>query len=73
MKFGIVQFHEPADVDVADAAEAERRQRALDRLALGIEDPGLRADEHSRLHRRAPLRSSHASNGSPVMRSYASR
>ena len=25
---------------VADPAEAERRQRALDGLALGIEDPG---------------------------------
>ena len=45
-----VQLHEPADVDAADPAEAQRRQRALDGLALGIEDPGLRPDQDACPH-----------------------
>ena len=45
-------------------AEAERRQRALDRLALRVEDPGLRPDQHARPH--GAVRSSQAANGSPA-------
>ena len=63
-----------ANVHVGDALEPERRQRALDGLPLRIEDSLLRPDEHpSSGHWRAPLRSSQASNGSPVIRWYASR
>ena len=51
-------------MDVADPAEAERRQRALDGLALGIEDPGLGPDQHARPH--GAVRSSQAENGSPA-------
>jgi hypothetical protein len=32
-------------VDVLDPLEAERRQRPLDRLALGVEDPLLGTDQ----------------------------
>ncbi len=62
-----VELHEPPDVHVADPAEAERRQRALDGLTLGIQDPGLGPDQHARPH--AAVRSSQASNGSPARRS----
>ena len=58
-------------MDVAHALEPERRQRALDRLALRIEDAGLRADQDARPHSAAPTRSSHAENGSPASSSYA--
>ena len=54
-------------MDVGDAVEAERGQRPLDGLALGIEDAGLRADEDARPH--DAVRSSQASNGSPRIRS----
>ena len=40
---------EPADAGVGDL-EAEVAERALDRLALRIEDPRLRPDEHGRPH-----------------------
>src|SRR4051812_22563227 len=40
-----VELHQPADVHVRDAEEAERRQRALDGLSLRVQDPGLRPDE----------------------------
>ena len=49
-----VELDEPADVDVRDALEAERRQRALDRDALRIEDARLRADEDARPHGGGP-------------------
>ena len=62
-----VELDEPADVDVAHALEAERRQRALDRDALRVEDPGLGPDEDPRPH--GAVRASHASNGSPARRS----
>src|SRR3954454_13972620 len=56
-----LQLDHPPDVDVADALEAERRQRPLDRLALRVEDALLGADQHSCLQKL-----------SPVIRSYAS-
>src|SRR6478735_434748 len=45
-----LQLDHAADVDVLDALEAERRQRLLDGLALGVEDALLGADQHARLH-----------------------
>ena len=57
-------FEGVANVHVADPAEAERGQRALDRLALGIEDPGLGPDQHAGPH--GAVRSSQAENGSPA-------
>src|SRR3954462_13134051 len=60
-----VELHQPPDVDVLHTAEPERGQRALDRDALRVEDPLLRADEDPRPH--APVLASHASNGSPVI------
>ena len=65
----LIELDEPADVHVPDSLEAERRQRALDGDSLRIEDAGLGPDEHARPH--APVRSSQALNGSPVMSSYA--
>jgi hypothetical protein len=53
-------------VHVLDTVEAERRQRALDGLALRVEDALLRADQDARPQ---ADRSSQASNGSPVIRS----
>ncbi len=41
---GLQLDHAP-DPHVLDALEAERRQRPLDRLALGVEDPLLRPDQ----------------------------
>ena len=58
-----VELDEPPDVDVAHAVEAERGQRALDRLALRVQDPRLRPDQDPRPH--AAVRSSQAENGSP--------
>src|ERR687897_2428361 len=40
-----VELDQPADVHVAHALEAERRQRALDGLALRVEDAGLGPDQ----------------------------
>ena len=62
-----LELDEAADVDVGDAGEAQRGQRALDRDALGVEDPGLGANEDARPH--AAVRAIQSSNGSPVMRS----
>src|SRR4051794_38412580 len=62
-----VELDEPADVDVRDALEAERRQGALDGLALRVEDPRLGPDEDA--DPRHATRSSHAPNGSPASRS----
>ena len=59
-----VELHQPPDVDVAHALEAERRQRPLDGLALRVEDPGLGADQDPRPH--GATRSSQAENGSPA-------
>ena len=42
---------EPPDPRFVDL-EAEVPERVLDRLALWVEDPGLRPDEHGRLHTR---------------------
>ena len=47
---------EPADPCVADL-EPEVEERALDRLTLRIEDPGLRPDEHRRPHASTTLES----------------
>ena len=58
-----VELDQPPDVDVADAAEPERRQRPLDGLALRVEDPGLGPDQDPRPH---ATRSSQAENGSPA-------
>ena len=70
-----VELDEPADVHVRGAAEAERREGAFDGLALRVEDPLLGPDQYlgAGYSEAAPLRWSHAENGSPVMRSYASR
>ena len=57
-------------MDVRDALEPERRERALDRLPLGVEDALLRPDQDPGLH--APAVSSQAANGSSVIRWYAS-
>jgi hypothetical protein len=50
-----LELDHPPDVDVADALEAERRQRPLDRLALRVEDALLRADQDSRLQKLCPV------------------
>ena len=58
MRFGIVRFPGSCDdVDAAHPLEAQRGQRALHRLALGVEDPLLGADQHARPHA-APDRTS---------------
>ena len=46
-----LELDDPADADVGDALEPERRQRPLDCLALRVEDALLGADQHPRLHR----------------------
>src|SRR5689334_11622424 len=56
-------------MDVAHALEAQRRERAFDRLALRIEDSRFGPDEDPRPHR---VRFNQSSKGSPVIRSYAS-
>ena len=53
------------DVDVGHPGEAEGGQRALYRLALRIEDPGLGADEHAHAGQGA-VRSTQAEKGSPA-------
>src|SRR4051794_40432084 len=68
-RIGHVELDQPADVDVPDALEPQRRQRALDGLTLRIQDSGLRADQDADPHQ--PTRSSHAPNDSPASRSYA--
>ena len=62
-----LQLDQPADADVGDALEAQRGQRALHGLALGVEDALLRADQDATTFTRE--RSSHAWNGSSVIRS----
>jgi len=62
-----VELDQPAHAHVAHAREPERRQRPFHRLALGIEDARLGADEDERPH--AAVRAVHALNGSPAMRS----
>ena len=64
-----VQLDEAAYMHAGHALEAERGQRALDRLALRIQDPRLRPDQDPRPH--AEVRSSQAENGSPESFSYA--
>ena len=64
-----VELHQPPDVHVAHALEAQRGQGALDGLALRVEDPGLGPDQDP--HPQGAVRSSHAENGSPASRSYA--
>ena len=63
---GLVHFEldQPSHPHVAHALEAERRKRALDGLALGVQDPLLRPDQDAE-----PQRSSQAANGSPARRS----
>ena len=61
-----VQLDQPAHVHVGDSLEAECGQGAFHGLPLRVEDARLRPDQHTRPHAE---RSSHASNGSPVMRS----
>ena len=63
-----VELDQPPDVDVRDALEAQRGQRALDGLALRVEDPGLGPDQHADAAHGA-TRSSHAPNSSPASRS----
>jgi len=41
----VAELDHPADADVADRPDPERRQRPLDRLPLGIEDAVLRLDQ----------------------------
>ncbi len=55
-------------MDVAHPGEAERGERALHCLALGIEDAGLGLDQDPGAHQ-ARVRFTQALNGSPVMRS----
>jgi hypothetical protein len=53
-----LELDHAADPDVLDALEAERRQRPLDRLALGVEDALLGPDQDPRLqNRRSVIRS----------------
>src|SRR5437763_4378833 len=66
-----VELDQAPDVHVRHALEAQRRQRPLDRLTLRVEDPGLRPHENA-VARHGAVRSSHASNDSPVISSYAS-
>jgi hypothetical protein len=51
-------------MDVPDPLVPERWQRALDRLALRVQDPLLGTDEYA-----YPQRSNQEVNGSPVSRS----
>jgi len=44
-----LELDHAADPHVLDPLEAERRQRPLHRLALGVEDPLLGPDQHARL------------------------
>jgi hypothetical protein len=60
-----VELDQPPDVHVAHAREPERRQRALDRLPLRVEDPGLRADEDADAGTGQPVRASHAPAARP--------
>ena len=65
---GHVELDQAPDVDVGGAGEPERRQGALDGRTLRVEDAGLRAAP-GRVPSSAELLRSHASKGSPVMRS----
>src|SRR5688572_9923840 len=64
-----VQLDQPPHVHVLHSLEAKRRKRTLHGLALRVQYALLGADQDARPHAE---RSSHASNGSPVIRSYAS-
>ncbi|HYZ70927.1 MAG TPA: phosphoribosylformylglycinamidine synthase subunit PurS, partial [Thermoleophilaceae bacterium] len=73
---GRLELDEATDVHRLDALETERGERTLHGLALRVEDALLGTDEDADLQPTrggqppaAPVRSSHASNGSPVMRS----
>src|SRR5918999_2911765 len=67
-----LQIDDAADAGVGHR-EAELAKRALDGLALGIEDPLLRAHEYGCLHRSTVSGSArYSSNGIPVSRSKAS-
>ena len=59
-------------MDGGDAAEAERRQRALDGLPLRVEDACLGPDQYTRAHQSRLGASEPVGEVSPVMRSYAS-
>src|SRR5690606_34097488 len=49
--------------DAGDAIDAERLQRALDGLALRIEDAGFQRDGDARFHRRSALHQHRAGPG----------
>ena len=67
-----LEVEHAADPRLVDR-EAEVPQRALHRLALRVEDPGLRPDEHGRLHASTtPGSARYASKAIPVSRSNAS-
>jgi hypothetical protein len=51
-----VDFHELADAQVPELAEAEAHERALHRCALDVEDAGLQPDEDPGLHALTSLR-----------------
>jgi hypothetical protein len=42
-------------MDLPDSLEAKRRQRPLDRLALGVEDPLLGPDQDPGLQKVSPV------------------
>src|SRR4051794_10979920 len=62
-----LQLDQPADAHVVHALKAEGGQCALDRLALGVEDARLGADQDLGLQGR--VRSVHAPKGSPAISS----
>ena len=77
-----VELDQAPDVDVRHALEPQRRERALDRRPLRVEDAALGADQDARPHPAVPdapapggscwpgpVRATHAANGSPVIRS----
>jgi hypothetical protein len=50
-----LELDHPPDVDLPDPLESERRQRPLDRLALGVEDPLLGPDQDASLQKLSPV------------------
>ena len=62
-----LELHQAPDAHLRYPLEAERRQGPFDGLALRVQNPLLRPDQDTDPGQAAPLRSSQAENGSPVI------